>query len=1002
MPTRDNLKTFHQGKMNRDNDPRVVKDGEYIRLQNGRIARSEGDGVGSLENVLGNEAVASFVDANAVVLGSVRDIAEDRIYYFIKGEEEDAVYEYNERTETAIPLLRDDRGILNFDVNYLITGATIIGTSDEGDEDETIPENIRSQKLLLWTDNLNPPRKINVNRIRARFDGEINQFTESEISLEKAPPLFPPQAAEVYLNVDTATADESVIDSFLPDEDLDLSLERKRELVQLIIEQLDLEDNLTEKFPRFAYRYRYEDNEYSAFSPFSPAMFRPATFNYDQDTGAITGMENQMKAVELSFNTGGSDVTEIELLYKDTASDIVYVVESYNKADRGWRDNVDLSHLNDVERPIRYSSQKLYRALPADQLQRVFDNVPIRAKTLEVVDNRVMFGNYIDQYDLLDVRKEYNERGELTQTIEDEIIVDFDARISRPEEIGQNGDVIQAGVGERSLKSDRDYELGIVYLDNIGRQTPVLTSANNSVRIPIHRASNINRLSVEINSKAPEFATHYRFFVKDTRAAVHHNIIPLESQVQPDDDAFRWFRLAETDQEKIKEGDYLNLKVNMGTFAYDDDTQVQKIQVRVEEVGIRGRNFLEVNEPRTGRIEETDDDGNVTNVVDEGEIYTVQRPGLWMKVKNISEFPEDVEQPARSSKSNSRSNNARNSNFRPIKGINHNTQPDWKDFTYYYRGGNVTSDDNISEDSVTFSAADDGTNPWAPGTGAGSNLTVSSPEYGPQEDDTESGYGPMRVEFEIIEGQQFRVSWWLSPSHDEPAVVRSSATGTYTNTAGTALLTDPIPLINGITITLNEDEINDYRVGDRWVTTYRTPSNFMWRCWQKSGGARSNRYVDPNSTQRYGFNARRSHIMLYGPGVLEEGINGNSMIQFGIEDGLEGALDGNPIALPFSRNTYYTDDVFYPTLEEWMFEEGYWSSGGEERLHGTDRDGANVGIHQFGFYRGLPITPENEADLAENLAGLNRRFCERCLHHPYSWFSISYCWSCSFAWSYYR
>ena len=954
MPTKDNIITFHKGKMNRDNDPRVIQDGEYIRLQNGRIARSEGDGVGSLENVLGNEAVASFVDNNAVVLGSVRDISEDRIYYFIKGEEEDAVYEYNEITEIAIPLLRDDRGILNFDANHLINGARIIGASDVDDDIEELPENIRSQKLLIWTDNLNPPRKINVNRVRARFNGEINQFTESEISLEKSPPLFAPQTSEIHLNIDSATEPINIIDSFLSDEDLDLSEERKRELVELLLTELELEENLKEKFPRFAYRYRYEDNEYSAFSPFSPAMFRPGLFNFDQDTGAITGMENQMKAIQVSFNTGGSDVIEIELLYKDTSSNTVYVIESYNKADRNWGDNVDLSGLNDTERPINFSSQKLYRALPSDQLERVYDNVPIRAKTLEVVDNRIMFGNYVDKYDLLDVRKEYNERGVLRNTYEDEIIVDFEARRSQPEEVGQNGDDIKAGVGERSLKSDRDYELGIVYLDNLGRQTPVLTSADNSVRVPINRANKINKLSVDIKSKAPEFATHYRFFVKDTRAAVHHNVIPLESQLQPDDDAFRWFRLAETDQGKIAEGDHLNLKVNMGTFHYDDEANVQKVQVRVEEISIKGRNFLEVNEPRTGRVEKTDEEGNLESVIEEGEIYTAQQPGLWMKVKNISLFPDDVEQPASSSRGNARSNNARNSNFKPIKGIN-DSQPDWKDFTYYYAGGNVTSEDEISEDWVTFS---DGTT-WMPGSGLTTNseLETLAPEYGPVPTDAKSGYGPMRVEIEILEDQEFRCSWWLSPSEGEPAVVKRTGTASLVDGSGDLITSHP--LINGITLTLNES-LEDYKIGDRWVTTYRTPTNFMWRCWRKSGGAKANRYAGPNDSERYAFNARRAHVMLYGPGVLEGGINGNSMIQFGIRDGLEGRLDGNPITLPYSRNTYYTEDVYYPTLEEWMFEEGYWSSGGQERLHGTDRDGTNVGIHQFGFYRGVPVTPDAE------------------------------------------
>ena len=950
MPTQPLNKTFSKGKQNRDNDPRVIQPGEYIQLINGRIARSEGDGVGSLENTLGNESVSTFVDATAVVLGSVRDIAEDRIYYFVKGSEEDAVYEFNQRTERAIPLLRDDRGILNFSVDNLITSARIIGTSDPGDEQETLSSNIRSQKLLLWTDNLNPPRKINVNRARLRFDGELNNFTESEISLEKAPPLFAPQTSEVYLNVDPETADEATLNTFLRDEDLDLSLTRKREEVTLIIEALDLEENLKEKFPRFAYRFRYEDNEYSAFSPFSPAMFRPGTFSFDQDTGSIDGMENQMKAVDISFNTGGSDVTEIELLYKDANNNVVYVVEGFNKSDRGWRDNVDLSILNELERPVRFATQKLYRALPDSQLLRVYDDVPLRAKTMEIVDNRVMFGNYQNQYDLLDVRKQYDNEGNLQQTFEEEITVDFNARISRPEEIGQEGDVIQPGVGEPTLKSDRDYELGIVYLDNLGRQTPVLTSQNNSVRVNVERANKRNRLSVDINSKAPEFATHYRFFVKDTRPTPHYNLIPLETQVQPDDDAFRWFRFADTDQEKVKEGDHLILKVNMGMFAYGDDSNTGKVTVRVEEAGIRGRNFLEVNDPRTGRVTSTDDEGNLTEVIDEGEIYTAQRPGFWVKIKNTSLIPPEEEQPATSSKSFARSNNARNANFRPIKGLP--AADNWKDFTYYYQG-NISGDEALDETAVTFSAG----STWTPGTGLGADITglSASPKFGPMVADTDEGYSPMRVEVEIQENNKFSLRWWLSPSVEDPAVVVGNAEGDIVKSTA-------ITLVNGVTVTFPLD-LTDYVQGDRWVATYRTSTNFMWRCWKKSDG-------NPNGAARRSINSRRSHVMLYGPGVLEQGINGNSMLQFGVEDGLDRRLSGNAIAFPFSRNNYYTEDVFYETFEEWLFEEGYWSSGGEENLEGTARDGERLGIHQLGFYRGLPVTPNNDADLAAIVGSL--------------------------------
>ena len=335
MPTKHNVKAFPLGKQNRDNDPRVIPDGEYIRLVNGRIARSEEGGVGALENSTGNSAITTYVDANAVVLGSIRDIAEEKLYYFIHGSEEDAIYEYDEVNDSFMPLIRDDRtpSLLNFNVDFLITGINVIG---EGDE-----------RLLLWTDNFNPPRKINIARSKTRFDGSLTdadgaRITDEFISVVKTPPLLSPLVEEVRLPDNPLASSNAELDPFLEGSDLNLPIAQKREKVEEVVNQIRLADNLENKFPRFAYRWRYEDNEYSALSPFSEAVFRAGDFIVNTNRGILEGMVNQIKIVDVSFNTGPREVTEIELVYKQDGTNEVYVVESYNKFDRNWNDNVDL------------------------------------------------------------------------------------------------------------------------------------------------------------------------------------------------------------------------------------------------------------------------------------------------------------------------------------------------------------------------------------------------------------------------------------------------------------------------------------------------------------------------------------------------------------------------------------------------------------------------------------------------------------------------------------
>ncbi|MCH9664634.1 MAG: hypothetical protein K0U41_02160, partial [Gammaproteobacteria bacterium] len=402
MPQSQELKaTFSGGRQNRDNDPRLIKAGDYIRLVNGRIATSEGGDVGAIENVLGNDAQGrlSSVDyAQAFVLGLVRDMLENKIYYFVSGTREDGIYEYDESTRLSRPIVRSTAtsGVLKFNPQYLITGANLVG---EGDD-----------RLLFWTDNLNQPRRINIERMVTRhgdangalLDGvrEVDGvrtpgFTDEELSVVKEPPLRAPV---------TNVADRDDINRRLAPLrevlDTDLTAEQRAEIRDL--EATLSNENLQDKFIRFAYRWKYVDGEYSVFSPFSDIPFVAGAFRVDLDTGEIISMENLVREISISFNTGPRDVEEIELLYKASNSPTVYVVEAFIKADGNgtgpWGDNVDLSDANTAEKPILFGSNKLYRILPNRELARVFDDVPLKAKAQELVEDRIVYGNYETGY----------------------------------------------------------------------------------------------------------------------------------------------------------------------------------------------------------------------------------------------------------------------------------------------------------------------------------------------------------------------------------------------------------------------------------------------------------------------------------------------------------------------------------------------------------------------------------------------------------------------------
>ena len=930
-------RTFHQGKQNRDYDDRLVPAGEYRRAQNARVARSEGAHVGALENVLGNTSVSTFDDNRAVVIGSIRDQQLDRIFYFVAGQTVDGIYEYNETTDSTRPILRSKSrtGVLKFNVDHLITGVNLIGEEED--------------RLLYWTDGLNPPRKINIQRIYDRYLGRVDgvvddetgmrihdPITEAEISVVKAPPLSPPSISS------------------------ETSITRAEEVGNN--EDQLAEENLKEKFIRFAYRWKYVDNEYSAFSPFSDVPFNAGRFTLDRQTGAITSMENLIRSVAISFNTGPVDVVEVELLYVDTSSSVVWVVESFDKENEGWRDSVDLSPNHPVEKPINFSTNKLYRPLPQRELNRVFDDVPRVARAQDIIENRIVYGDFTNRYDLEDIRKEFlrDNEGNIVQDatveIREEIVVDFTAKLADNEnavsaihtglsgntDTMTNQNIIQQST--KNLKSDRDYELAIVYGDSVGRRTPALTARDNVVNVPLHRANRVNRIEVDINSKAPEWATWYRFYVKNSKNT-HYNVIPLETIADPfEPDRFAWFRLSEADIDKVAVGEFLIIKVSDNQY-YTEKFD-EKTQVRIEEVGVQQTNFLETTIPRVDPEDEN------------SEILTRQRAGVWMKVRNTEDFVEDIvnqDDNSFTTESLARTNNTRRfDDYRPLRG----TVEDYIDVTHYYPADDALDDAGDSDD-VLFGGT---YNPAAGGTDQDGDNVIGG-----------SGSGPMRIELEITDpantgsGTHFKYSYYINPTPAQGSTGNSKGKYIVRRDVNTEIeIGTSVALVNGATVSFGSGV--EYYVGDRFTVVYRRAANFLWSYLDGFG------ITNPNDKSKRGEGGRHANIVM--PVNMahadDESIYGNSIVQFGVEDGLNSGKGGSPlsgtdITLPFTENVFTTSPNYYPNIEEWMFESGFWNPNGSSigKIQGSNSNGDPIGMSQFGFWRGVPTLPHSEAATVE-------------------------------------
>jgi uncharacterized protein (TIGR02145 family) len=160
----------------------------------------------------------------------------------------------------------------------------------------------------------------------------------------------------------------------------------------LLFNVLGEKNYILDKFPSFCYRYRYLDGEYSALSQFSDIAFEPGQFELDYSRFVNIGMTNSFNSVKINFNTGPKQVVGIDICFKLSDSNIVNVIEKFDKKKEEWPNN--------KQKSLVFTNRKIYTTLPESELLRLYDNVPKLANAQTSIGNRIMYGNYVDGYDV--------------------------------------------------------------------------------------------------------------------------------------------------------------------------------------------------------------------------------------------------------------------------------------------------------------------------------------------------------------------------------------------------------------------------------------------------------------------------------------------------------------------------------------------------------------------------------------------------------------------------
>ena len=432
------INTFLKSKMNKDLDARLIPNGEYRNAVNVQISKSEGDGVGTVENVLGNTLIFDFESITGVpnlyCIGYLSDDVSNTAFVFLTDNTTASYKETGVGSNHFVFACNPSA----FDPVLLLTGPFLNLSQLNPIYGINLLEN-----LLFWTDDRNQPRKININL--ANPEGATNTATyyttEDQISVAKYNPyrcmelfqesylssvdgehestmkdvssLFLPNGGKGHVAVAQAAGlATTTFASFVGDiqtssslyttgstlsvvDSITGALETPASLVGATVNTASLTNNewtiditggtfpalqvnqeivlnpnpyynpnfpgdddyLEDKFVRFSYRFKFEDNEYSVFAPFTQIAFIPKQDGYfmyvkeSSDSLGVKTYDDQADAyrstvvyfvenkvdditlkIPLPFNNfdiqNNLKITEVDILYKEAQGLAVKVVDT--------------------------------------------------------------------------------------------------------------------------------------------------------------------------------------------------------------------------------------------------------------------------------------------------------------------------------------------------------------------------------------------------------------------------------------------------------------------------------------------------------------------------------------------------------------------------------------------------------------------------------------------------------------------------------------------------
>ena len=415
------INTFLKGKLNKDLDARLIPNGEYRDARNVQVSKSEGPHVGSLENVLGNEEVVNLQtltgQANVSCIGSLADETNNCVYLFVTNytdpnpskltyspSAKNFIIRYDAFTDTATILLKGN--FLNFSKTHQITAVNLLEDLLFWSDNRNQPRKINVQTALsvgtshyttedqISVSKYNPYQSIQLYQESALSSGNYETTMKdvtskflptggtalvndaggypggtTQVAIDNLNANFPVSGQPIsYINNGVMTStNRTVANATTTLLTASGNLPAMDDNTELVFEPNPYYDNtfagdpdyLEDRFVRFSYRFRFEDNEYSLFAPFTQIAFIPKQDGYfmyikdDNTNYEVTDQSSTYRSTVVSFMENKIDEIKlyIPLPFSKTTlqsnlenTDGVFIIEvTYKSSYTGYISKIEAS-----------------------------------------------------------------------------------------------------------------------------------------------------------------------------------------------------------------------------------------------------------------------------------------------------------------------------------------------------------------------------------------------------------------------------------------------------------------------------------------------------------------------------------------------------------------------------------------------------------------------------------------------------------------------------------